>query len=130
MQGGKARAATSVIQIQGVTRLATPYAGGVPRPASLIAEHKSQWQPPPPLLKPDSPPATPFLGQVAGVAKGHNGTVWVFHRGDRVWDGASFTGPKAEHVTYTEPIAHKTVLQLDQDTGKPACSSLAKVLCL
>ena len=58
------------------------------------------------------------MGQVAGVARGHNGSVWVFHRGDRVWDGATFTGPRFEHMTLTEPIRQATVLQLDQDTGE------------
>ena len=58
------------------------------------------------------------MGQVAGVARGHNGSVWVFHRGDRVWDGATFTGPRFEQVTLTEPIRQATVLQLDQDTGE------------
>ena len=57
------------------------------------------------------------MGQIAGVAKGLNGSVWVFCRGDRVWDGGSFTGSRNEQITYTEPIKQKTVYQLDQDTG-------------
>lgn len=54
---------------------------------------------------------------MAGVAKGHNGSVWLFERGSRVWDAASFTGSRAEHVTYTSAIEVDTIQQLDQDTG-------------
>ena len=61
------------------------------------------------------------VGQLAGVAKGHDGSIWIFHRGERVWDGGSFRGSRAEEITYTEPIKQKTVHQLDQDTGIISC---------
>ena len=93
-------------------------AGGLPSPAALLPEDASFWQPPQSLADVSQPLAGPFMGQVAGVARGHNGSVWAFHRGDRVWDGATFTGPRFEHVTLTEPIRQATVLQLDQDTGE------------
>ena len=64
-----------------------------------------------------SPQLRAELGQIAGIAKGLNGSVWIFCRGDRVWDGSSFTGSRNEQVTYTTPIKQKTVYQLDQDTG-------------
>ena len=57
------------------------------------------------------------LGQIAGIAKGLNGSIWVFCRGDRVWDASSFTGGRNEQISYTEPSKQKTVFQLDQDTG-------------
>jgi hypothetical protein len=58
-----------------------------------------------------------ILTQVAGVAKGLNGTVWVFHRGDRVWDAGTFGILNGEKVLYKTPIKEATILQLDQDTG-------------
>jgi hypothetical protein len=58
-----------------------------------------------------------MLTQVAGVAKGLNGTVWVFHRGDRVWDAGTFGLLNGEKVLYKTPIKEATILQLDQDTG-------------
>lgn len=92
------------------------HTGGVLEDSVLVKEDPSVWQPmQPPKAQPQS--KTGKLGQVAGMAKGLNGSVWVFHRGSRVWDGSSFSGAQNEHVTYKEPIKEKTVYQLDQDTG-------------
>ena len=60
-----------------------------------------------------------MVGQVSGVAKGQDHTVWVLHRGHRVWDSKSFKDAgRSEDVSYTEPIHQPTILQLDQDTGR------------
>ena len=93
-------------------------AGGIPERGKLEAELASFWK-----LPPSVPSAVqPFLGQVAGVCKGTQGSVWVLHRGGRVWDANSFTGNNGEVTTYTEPIAEDVVFQIDQDTGRdPGC---------
>ncbi len=77
------------------------------------------WKPPPPY----GPGHVSGLGQVAGVAKGLAGTVWVLHRGSRIWDATSFEGAKNDRITYKEPIGEAVVVQMDQDTG--AVASLA-----
>ena len=51
------------------------------------------------------------------MAKGQNGSVWVFHRGSRIWGENSFEGENASEVTHKEPISEAAVLQLDQDSG-------------
>ncbi len=55
--------------------------------------------------------------QVSGVANGLNGSIWVFHRAERLWDGFAYK-PDWEHINYEEPIAAETLLQLDRDTGE------------
>ena len=55
------------------------------------------------------------MGQLAGVAAGSNGTLWVLHRGDRAWDQGTFHG---ESIVDTTPIQGPMVLHLEQDTGK------------
>lgn len=56
--------------------------------------------------------------QLSGVAKGHNGTVWVLHRGPRIWDMQSFAdGGVGERTMYDSAIEEDMLLQLDQDTG-------------
>jgi len=84
----------------------------------LLREDPKFWTP---MRASRGPPAEapPAGAQIAGVAKGHNGTVWVFQRGTRVWDSGSFSGANAETITYQEAIQQKTVFQLDQDTGEP-----------
>ena len=77
------------------------------------------WKPPLPY----GPGHVSGLGQVAGVAKGLAGTVWVLHRGSRIWDATSFEGAKNDRITYKEPIGEAVVVQMDQDTG--AVASLA-----
>ena len=52
------------------------------------------------------------------MAKGHNGTIWVFHRGDRDWQEPSSTSQGKHAAIVRTPIAGPTVMQLDQDTGK------------
>lgn len=87
-----------------------------------MQEAPQHWKPPPPYA-PELVSAA-HLGQVAGVAKGPAGTVWVLHRGRRVWDATSFEGPNQERVTYKEPIGEDVIVQLDQDTGAAALLSL------
>ena len=92
--------------------------GGVPEKAELVREDAKVWRPAQASRSSNQPQGQQLeMGQIAGIAKGLNGSVWVFCRGDRVWDGSSFTGSRNEQVTYTEPIKQKTVFQLDQDTG-------------
>jgi hypothetical protein len=89
-----------------------------------VQEAEQHWQPLRPLgaaPAAGNPRGAPQLGQVAGVAKGHAGTVWVLHRGGRVWDAQSFEGESLERTTYKEPIAEDVVLQLDQETGAQSC---------
>ena len=55
----------------------------------------------------------------AGIARGANDTLWVLHRGRRVWDSSTFFGGgRAEHITDATPIRGPTVLQLRADTGE------------
>ena len=92
-------------------------AGGIPEKARLVAEAPQHWRPPPPFQEGHAGRAS-TMGQVAGVAKGHQGTIWVFHRGGRIWDGGTFAdGGAGEHTLLTEPIKEDVVLQLDQETG-------------
>ena len=91
-----------------------------------MAEASQHWDPPPPFREgghtsKGKSKSAPGMGQVAGVAKGHQGTVWVFHRAGRVWDSGSFAdGGAGEATLLTEPIAQDVVLQLDQESGRPA----------
>ena len=99
-------------------------AGGIPEKARLVAEAPQHWRPPPPFREGHAGKA-PQMGQVAGVAKGHQGTIWVFHRGGRIWDGATFAdGGAGEHTLLTEPIKEDVVLQLDQESGMSHLASL------
>ena len=86
-----------------------------------MAEAPQHWRPPPPFREGHAGRA-PQMGQVAGVAKGHQGTIWVFHRGGRIWDGGTFADQGAgEHTLLTEPIKEDVVLQLDQESGVATC---------
>ena len=85
--------------------------------ARLVAEAPQHWRPPPPFREGHAGRA-PQMGQVAGVAKGHQGTIWVFHRGGRIWDGGTFADQGAgEQTLLTEHIKEDVVLQLDQESG-------------
>jgi len=55
------------------------------------------------------------VGNLASVALGPDGTVWVLSRGGRVWGPKSFDDQ--QHITETEPIASNVVMQLHPDTG-------------
>ena len=45
-------------------------------------------------------------------------TLWVLHRGDRVWTADTFKpGDGGEQVADETPIAAATVLQLTKDSG-------------
>ncbi len=64
-----------------------------------------------------APPGPGALGQAGGADLSPDGTrLWVFHRGSRVWDGASFD---TAHVmpAATSPVAADAVLALDVGTG-------------
>lgn len=50
------------------------------------------------------------------MANGLNGSLWVFHRAERLWDGQAYK-PDWEHINFEEPIAADTLLQLDRDSG-------------
>ena len=60
------------------------------------------------------------MGQVAGVARGHNGSVWAFHRAERVWGPDSFGAD--DRFTEEQPISEAVMLELDQDTGAGSAS--------
>ena len=77
------------------------------------------WQPPPsrdaqlPLKAKN--PRTKF-GQVSAVSRGHNDDVWVFHRGQVVWDLKTFD-PREDGVHVANPKAFvkaPAVVQLNQ----------------
>lgn len=54
----------------------------------------------------------------AGVATGvETDTLWVLHRGSRVWAADTFKGGSGEQVADETPIAANAVLQLAKDTG-------------
>ena len=82
-----------------------------------MPEADSHWRPPAPRTA--ASPAGPLsVGQLSGIAKGHNGTLWLLHRGPRIWDSQSFQeGGAGETTGYADAIAEDVVLQLDQDTG-------------
>jgi hypothetical protein len=45
-------------------------------------------------------------------------TLWVLHRGDRVWTADTFKpGDGGEQIADETPIAAATVLQLSKDSG-------------
>ena len=60
------------------------------------------------------------VGQVSAVARGGNGTLWIFHRGERVWDEESF-GADGRRITYNTPIAADAVVQIDQVGSSADC---------
>jgi hypothetical protein len=62
------------------------------------------------------------VGNIASVALGPDGTVWVLSRGGRVWDKDSFDA-SGEHLTAKEPIDANVVMQLQPDTGARAHST-------
>ena len=62
------------------------------------------------------------VGQVAAVARGCNGTLWVFHRSERVWDEDSFSAD-GRRITYDTPIAADTVVQINQVSSAAHCCS-------
>ena len=51
------------------------------------------------------------------MANGLHGSLWVFHRAERLWDGQAYK-PDWEHINYPDPIADETLLQLDRDSGQ------------
>jgi hypothetical protein len=55
------------------------------------------------------------VGNIASVALGPDGTVWVLSRGGRVWDKNSFDA--GDHLTAKGPIDSNVVMQLHPDTG-------------
>ncbi|RWS21854.1 peptidyl-alpha-hydroxyglycine alpha-amidating lyase 2-like protein, partial [Leptotrombidium deliense] len=57
------------------------------------------------------------LGQVAGIAATNEGTLYVFHRGDRVWDQTSFDLFDVYQQRGKGPIDQDAVLILNSTTG-------------
>ena len=79
----------------------------------------ASWQPPGPIGAPAQAPgtATPFaFGQVSAVAKGHNSDVWVFQRGEVVWNQQTFKSEdKGRHIVDPAAfVAAPAVVQLHQ----------------
>jgi hypothetical protein len=81
------------------------HAGGLPSAAYAAPELAAAWAP-------------PQMGQVSGIARGHNGSVWAFHRAGRVWGPQSFDASQ-ERITDEQPIGEDVMLELDQDSGAP-----------
>ena len=68
-------------------------------------------------------PADTDGGCGAGVAHSLDGeTLWVVHRGPRVWDGRTYAPPDGERLSEATlkegPIAVPTVVQLQKETGR------------
>ena len=75
----------------------------------------------PDFLNPSGAPQA-AVGQVAAVARGWNSTLWIFHRGERVWDEDSFSAD-GRRITYDTPIAADTVVQINQVGSAAHCCS-------
>ena len=73
----------------------------------------------PEVVNPSGAPQA-AVGQVSAVARGWNGTLWIFHRGERVWDEDSFSAD-GRRITYNTPIAADTVVQIDQVGSAAHC---------
>lgn len=87
------------------------------------------WKPPPSrdlqLLPTDQKPPIVF-GQITAVSKGHNDDIWVFHRGDVVWNLSSFDS-REDGVHIANPTAFvkgPAVVQLNQVGAWTACTPL------
>ncbi|KAK9800913.1 hypothetical protein WJX73_010392 [Symbiochloris irregularis] len=92
--------------------------GGIPTSATLQRESDAHWAPPQPRSA-ATPAGEVSFGQLSGVAKGHNGTLWVLHRGPRIWDSQSFAdNGVGERTQYDSAVEEDVLLQLDQDTGE------------
>ena len=79
----------------------------------------ASWQPPGPIGAPAQAPGTapPFaFGQVSAVAKGHDSDMWVFQRGEVVWNQQTFKSEdKGRHIADpTAFVAAPAVFQLHQ----------------
>ncbi len=77
------------------------------------------WRPPPSLdlqlLPTDETPPIVF-GQISAVSKGHDDDIWVFHRGDVIWDLTSFDS-REDGIHIADPTAFvkaPAVVQLNQ----------------
>jgi len=91
------------------------HAGGLPSAAYAAPELAAAWAP-------------PRMGQVAGIARGHNGSVWAFQRAGRVWGPQSFDASQ-ERITDEQPIGEDVMLELDQDSGAPCICQAPRVPC-
>lgn len=96
--------------------------GGIPPAGRVELDLHASWQPPGALGVPTlgpKPAALFAFGQISGVAKGHNSDIWVFQRGDVVWNAQSFTSEdRGQHIADpTAFVQAPAVVQLDQDTG-------------
>lgn len=86
--------------------------GNMVHAAKLIRDPYPLWKPPTPATKLEKG----VFGNVASVALGPDGHVWVLSRGGRVWTAESFD--KDDHITDKEPIQANVVTELHPDTGK------------
>lgn len=90
------------------------------------------WRPPPSKdaeLPPDGVKPSVAFGQISAVCKGHYDDMWVFHRGEIVWDQATFD-PKEDGIHIANPnafIKAPAVLQLNQ---VQCCSAVYRPLLL
>lgn len=57
------------------------------------------------------------LGSVSAVSFDNAGNVVVFHRGDHVWDGASFSTNNIYLPRAKGPIVQNTIITYDRGTG-------------
>jgi peptidylamidoglycolate lyase len=77
-----------------------------PGPEERLAALPHAWAPP------------GVLGQAGGADLSPDGArLWLFHRGRRVWDGASFDARTNTMPASTEPVAAAAVVALDVGTG-------------
>ena len=73
------------------------------------------WKPPEPLARLLESSEEFKFGQVSAVAKGNMSDIWVFQRGEVVWDQNTFSGDKAQYVTDPRAfVKAPAVVQLDQ----------------
>nr|AEI84584.1 peptidylglycine alpha-amidating monooxygenase [Conus bullatus] len=72
-------------------------------PLSNPLEYQSGW-----------PSEDLHLGQVGGVAADSDGNIYIFHRGDRIWNGSSFDGNNSFQFK-DQPVQQETVIILSPD---------------
>lgn len=57
------------------------------------------------------------FGQISGVSVDKSGNVYVFHRGDRVWDANTFKEDNVFRQKDKGPIQSDTIVILSPETG-------------
>ena len=87
-----------------------------------LRDDNSAWEPEFPRLTEDSDwlknDFLNNLGQVAGISSHKNDTLYIFHRGNHIWDHRTFD--LNEHYKHigSGPIPNDTVVVVDTKTGK------------